>query len=616
MNTRASTSRATQQPSTACKEHVAPRQLGQHILSTKRWPEHARMDMAVCVVDAMNLEDRTHVRETGEFPAGTEAAGRLAAGYRKAIAFVHSHIEHDDAAAAAATDNAAAGNAHGGDGRDDPQPAHGIALAAQAAAIDADDASSVAASGDGSSSDSDSDDVASAGGDEHSQDAQQAVNVGEQQAEQARAEQEPPPKRQRVPKGGRSMTNPQGYGAVSESGRKPAPTDQQIKLQAKKWAKRLLIVGDVRDHPPHEKGYKTERMREPLKGIRDLLLTGYEVECDDTTFTHIFNDLEDLQRRDKAARDANPDLPGPSFAELFEATGLKTLRSLWGHLKIVYPKLRRVKQRVKRVRKDKAKVQVCAAHVCLPGCILSDVCHVLALATCGPCGQSRRAVTVLTSILRVQRCANEILGKEPVTFPEYYADPVCKEACQQYGIFDPGYDYRWSHANGQNQWFIDAYTLDASKMLSDEVGIWEAGIPQPVQEVSVAHASPGAAPKVQVFIATHVKLGTLAFYPYHSSRGGRQNSFTDFKWWVTELTEEDVKAIVKFSHYVPDGALAKAKAEVRASVTSEFDVDNFLVCHSFLTPLRFPAAAAAGPAHALANCRRHCSALGSRACAH
>lgn len=120
-----------------------------------------------------------------------------------------------------------------------------------------------------------------------------------------------------------------------------------IKEATKMWAARFIEYGSILDKPPHEKGWRLEQNKEALAAIRELLMRGWK---DDHGDVHVYRSLKDLQKR-----------AGAEFDALWKQTGLKdkSLDTLWGQLKRMYPRLNRVRLRLKKQREHKL-VQVCA----------------------------------------------------------------------------------------------------------------------------------------------------------------------------------------------------------------------------------------------------------------
>ena len=207
----------------------------------------------------------------------------------------------------------------------------------------------------------------------------------------------------------------------------------------------------------------------------------------------------------------------------------------------------------------------------------------------------------------LQACARQVLGKEDVAYPAYYYEDECKHCCHEhgactgYGVVDHNgtplaAHTRWNHDRGYNQWFIDAFKIDPVKMMEEEYGIWERGVPQPVQEVSVAGASPGSVPTLTAFIATHARHGTRIFFPKNATGGGRVDSWDEYEWWTTHLTEEEKERLKQRNYYNMEEALQRSCLPGLQQLMQEaqFSEDFFLVCLNCITT---PVAGLAAPCH-------------------
>ena len=125
-----------------------------------------------------------------------------------------------------------------------------------------------------------------------------------------------------------------------------APTRRAIQEAAKKWTRAFIERGSIKDLPPHEKGWRLKKNYEALAKLRALLMRGW---LDDNGDVHVYRSLDDLRAR-----------TGEQFEELYSQTGLKTLEGLWKQLKRAFPKLNKVKLRLKKQR-NHVLVQVCAS---------------------------------------------------------------------------------------------------------------------------------------------------------------------------------------------------------------------------------------------------------------
>lgn len=119
---------------------------------------------------------------------------------------------------------------------------------------------------------------------------------------------------------------------------------RKVRDAAVKWAKRFLREGHIHAYKPHKKGYKlTGKRMEALANIRSMILEG----CDNgrggkTLYRNLYHLLS---------------VKGEAFEKEMEATGLLTLRSVWVHLQMAYPKMGKMTMRFKKVR-NAAPVQV------------------------------------------------------------------------------------------------------------------------------------------------------------------------------------------------------------------------------------------------------------------
>lgn len=188
----------------------------------------------------------------------------------------------------------------------------------------------------------------------------------------------------------------------------------------------------------------------------------------------------------------------------------------------------------------------------------------------------------------VQACALQVLGQQPVVFPECYKDAWLQGLYKH--LFNEDYNFMWKHENGFDQWWIDALTVDPHKMLEGMSGLWEHGRPQPVTTTYLQNASPGSLPSVMVYLAVHPKFGTHAFYPYHGAKGGGAvktgagKTFDGFKFWFSDMKPAEVAQIVSKQYCnQPDGVtkFMKHASELDKkafAAVDGFNPDYFMVC--------------------------------------
>lgn len=120
----------------------------------------------------------------------------------------------------------------------------------------------------------------------------------------------------------------------------------------------------------------------------------------------------------------------------------------------------------------------------------------------------------------------------------------------------------WDPSFYDSCWFIDALTVDPTKIFTGETSIWERGTPQPVNARHIEHAAQGSLPVVLVYLACHQEHGCHAFYPFHGAKhGGYSLSKIEegkmdegFNLWHQSITPEQRRHIIEQSAYVhPDG---------------------------------------------------------------
>lgn len=192
----------------------------------------------------------------------------------------------------------------------------------------------------------------------------------------------------------------------------------------------------------------------------------------------------------------------------------------------------------------------------------------------------------------MQSCARQVLGEQPVEFPEMYKS-ICN-GMYAYLFSSQDHDARqmiWSHTYGLNQWWIDAFTVDPSRMLEDMQGLWEHGTPQPVTRTKLENANVGTLPSISVYIAVHPTHGTHAFFPFHGAKHGSTDKdsgdkklYKNFEFWYSKLDACVLAKIVKLNYCNTPAALEEFSSRASASEQKafkdegKFDPRFFLVC--------------------------------------
>lgn len=195
----------------------------------------------------------------------------------------------------------------------------------------------------------------------------------------------------------------------------------------------------------------------------------------------------------------------------------------------------------------------------------------------------------------VQAVAQQVLGRMDIKFNDLYKT-VGLFPCQDQmwaHVTQPSYHIRWSPEWRQEQWWLDALTVDPSKLIMDIKGLWEHGIPQPVTSTKLENASIGTLPKVLVCIAVHQKFGTHIWFPYHGARHGPQDKegegkmYEGFKYWFDDLPEHEKLKIIQHGYYNHPKGLEEfrkiaSNSQQNALESETFDPSFFMVCTSTL----------------------------------
>ena len=147
----------------------------------------------------------------------------------------------------------------------------------------------------------------------------------------------------------------------------------------------------------------------------------------------------------------------------------------------------------------------------------------------------------------VQRCAKEVLGEEPVTFPGFVEEDTI-------GVRNrpaPGNPapYMWRPGNRYNQVWIDAATTDAlTAMVAPEV-IQFKGHSWAVQEDKTWNHSVGSRPKMMFILSTSAEHGTHVHFPQGGARGGKARAFEGYTTALDDISEAERRHIIDFAYY-------------------------------------------------------------------
>jgi hypothetical protein len=113
---------------------------------------------------------------------------------------------------------------------------------------------------------------------------------------------------------------------------------------------------------------------------------------------------------------------------------------------------------------------------------------------------------------RMQAFAKMVLGKTPVDWQQFgnfdmggRAGDALRRALAH--IWEKDLVYTWCHENGYMQFWIDALTIDPTKLLEDEQGIILPKMKPMLVQTDLANASLGSVPVMQVWLDTN-NVGT------------------------------------------------------------------------------------------------------------
>ena len=195
----------------------------------------------------------------------------------------------------------------------------------------------------------------------------------------------------------------------------------------------------------------------------------------------------------------------------------------------------------------------------------------------------RVAVTCATA----QACAKQCLGLLPATIPPCYQDPYCKNTWDY--MFKPDFSFTWNPDFAHNQWWIDAFTVDPSKLILDMKGLWEHGTPQPVVSTRLENASLGTLPKIMVYMAVHPEFGSHVWFPYHGAKHGSgdreadTHMYADFHFWHHDVEGDLLERLKSMRYHNVARGLAAFDETASAAVKQlmkdgPFNPDFFMVC--------------------------------------
>lgn len=337
---------------------------------------------------------------------------------------------------------------------------------------------------------------------------------------------------------------------------------ERIMETAKVWTKRFLTTGDIHDDPPHEPGHKVERNKVHLDKIFEMLRKGYvdKIKKQPCTYRSIRH-LEKLRPEAQKLREK-------AFPE---GCGLKTIDALWSQLRQRHPELIITSANQKKARAT-GPVQVSLNITVLLLAVRQSGgnCSIYVVI-------ARTQHALHSAATRLQDCARQLLGHIPVQYPAYHFEAGAAGLYAAQRTRARELPFYWNPEFFQNQWFIDAFTVDPSDIVMDRKGICVMGEAPPIMESQLVNVSVGGLPKVMVYIAVHQKHGVHAFFAYHGAKHGgtadkraEADMYAGFDFWYERLSPEEKAHIIERNYYNTPESVAAFKKRSSASAFKAF----------------------------------------------
>lgn len=155
--------------------------------------------------------------------------------------------------------------------------------------------------------------------------------------------------------------------AAEQGEQKGYPDRENVRRMTARCIVQYCCNGHYLDEKPSHAGEKLATQLETLAALRDMMVAGWQGR---DGRRHMFASIEDFARRDAARRTEHGKVQGEvlskqSYADLKRELGVQDERTVWSKLTAVYPGIRKVKQRTRKFRKNKAEVMVRASTLYL-----------------------------------------------------------------------------------------------------------------------------------------------------------------------------------------------------------------------------------------------------------
>ena len=138
--------------------------------------------------------------------------------------------------------------------------------------------------------------------------------------------------------------------------------------------------------------------------------------------------------------------------------------------------------------------------------------------------------------------------------PDSFSAQTVPVSGQWVDVSDPRYRYHWHPMFVQQQWCIDAFTVDPHDFLQGLTAIRIKGKSVPVAQNGLLNKSVGQLPRMHVYIAVHAKHGTRVYFPRTGAQGGGRGAARDavyagYGLWYETLDAQSREQLRTFLYY-------------------------------------------------------------------
>jgi len=150
-----------------------------------------------------------------------------------------------------------------------------------------------------------------------------------------------------------------------------------------------------------------------------------------------------------------------------------------------------------------------------------------------------------------------------MTIPSFYKAAACKQYTAWMFTQNACWFYqpKWL----DNNFYIDAFTVEPEKQFCAQQAVWPKGVPLPVVESHFAGAKPGSVPHIMVYMGNHRQFGSVPLFLIHGMKGGGKQAlkflangmYAGCITWLDQLTPEEQDSLRKVHYCNQPKALKK-----------------------------------------------------------